>query len=70
MVVADTVSGFKYTKMSCDRYDFKDGLTFTLLAWVIMTKFMKRESWEWYNWLNALAYTTVIARIVYVAFFN
>jgi hypothetical protein len=48
----------------------KDGLILTLLAWVIMTKFMKRESWEWYDWLNALAYTTVIARIIYTTFFN
>jgi len=48
----------------------KDGIIFTLLAWVIMTKFMKREAWEWYDWLNALAYTTVIARIIYTLFFN
>jgi hypothetical protein len=44
----------------------KDGLIFTLLAWAIMTKALKRESWEWYDWLNALAYTTVIARVLYV----
>jgi len=48
----------------------KDGIILTLLAWVIMTKFMKREAWEWYDWLNALAYTTVIARIIYTLFFN
>lgn len=44
----------------------KDGLLFTLIAWVVMTKTLKRESWEWHDWLNALAYTTVIARVLYV----
>ena len=44
----------------------KDGLIFTLLAWVVMTKAMKRSAWEWYDWLNALAYTTVVARVLYV----
>ncbi|MBL7004446.1 MAG: hypothetical protein ISR69_10510 [Gammaproteobacteria bacterium] len=45
----------------------KDGLLLTLIAWAIMTKGMKRESWEWYDWLNALAYTTIVARIIYIA---
>jgi len=44
----------------------KDGLLFTLIAWAVMTKVLKRESWEWYDWLNALAYTTVVARVLYV----
>jgi len=44
----------------------KDGLLLTLIAWAVMTKGMKRESWEWHDWLNALAYTTVAARVLYV----
>ncbi len=48
----------------------KDGLIFTLLAWVVMTKGMKRDSWEWHDWLNALAYTTVAARVLYVMLFG
>ena len=40
----------------------KDGILLTLVAWVIMTKVMKREAWKWYDWLNMLAYTTVTAR--------
>lgn len=44
----------------------KDGLLFTLIAWVVMTKALKRKSWEWYDWLNALAYTTVASRVLYV----
>ncbi len=43
----------------------RDGLIFTLITWVIMTKVMKRDSWEWYDWLNALAYTTIIAKVLY-----
>ena len=44
----------------------KDGLLFTLIAWVVMTKALKRKSWEWHDWLNALAYTTIVARVLYV----
>ena len=44
----------------------KDGLLFTLIAWAVMTKALKRESWEWHDWLNALAYITVAARVLYV----
>jgi S-adenosylhomocysteine hydrolase len=44
----------------------KDGLILTLIVWAVMTKAMKRESWEWYDWLNALAYTTMAGRILYV----
>ena len=44
----------------------KDGLLFTLIAWVVMTKALKRKPWEWHDWLNALAYTTVAARVLYV----
>ena len=48
----------------------KDGLLFTLIAWSVMTKALKRESWEWHDWLNALAYTTVAARVLYVMLFG
>jgi len=44
----------------------KDGLLFTLIAWAVMTKALKRKSWEWHDWLNALAYTTLAARVLYV----
>jgi len=44
----------------------KDGIILTLLVWVIMTKLMKRDAWKWYDWLNTLAYTTVISRVIYV----
>jgi hypothetical protein len=63
-------TNFAYAAGVVTSWIVKDGLILTLLAWVIMTKFMKRESWEWYDWLNALAYTTVIARIIYTTFFN
>ena len=63
-------ANFAYAAGVVTNWIVKDGLILTLLAWVIMTKFMKRESWEWYDWLNALAYTTVIARIIYTTFFN
>jgi hypothetical protein len=69
VVVADGTN-FAYAAGVVTSWIVKDGLILTLLAWVIMTKFMKRESWEWYDWLNALAYTTVIARIIYTTFFN
>ena len=48
----------------------KDGLIFTLIAWVVMTKALKRKSWKWYDWLNALAYTTVVSRVLYAMLIN
>jgi hypothetical protein len=69
VIVADGTN-FGYAAGVVTSMIVKDGLIFTLLAWVVMTKFMKRKAWEWYDWLNALAYTTVIARIIYTAIAN
>lgn len=66
VVVADGTN-FGYAAGVVTSMIVKDGLLLTLIAWVVMTKFMKREAWEWYDWLNALAYLTVIARILFVA---
>lgn len=65
VVVADETN-FGYAAGVVTSMIVKDGLIFTLLAWVVMTKVMKRGAWEWYDWLNALAYTTVVARVLYV----
>ncbi len=65
VVVADGAN-FGYAAGVVTSMIVKDGLLFTLIAWAVMTKGMKRESWEWYDWLNALAYTTVAARVLYV----
>lgn len=69
VIVADGTN-FGYAAGVVTSMIVKDGLIFTLLAWVVMTKFVKREAWAWHDWLNALAYTTVIARIIYTLFFN
>jgi len=66
LVVNAEGTNFSYAAGVVTSMVVKDGLIFTLIAWVIMTKVMKRDAWEWYDWLNALAYTTVVARILYV----
>lgn len=66
LVVNAEGANFSYAAGVVTSMIVKDGLIFTLLAWFIMTKGMKRNSWEWYDWLNALAYTTVAARVLYV----
>ena len=67
LVVASEGVNFSYAAGVITSMVVRDGLVVTLLAWVVMTKFMKREAWEWYDWLNALAYSTVIARVLFVA---
>ncbi len=44
----------------------KDGIILTPITWVIMTKVMKRVPWGWYEWINMLCLTSVIARVFYV----
>jgi len=66
LVVNAESTNFNYAAGVVTNMIVKDGLIFTLIAWVVMTKVMKRNAWEWHDWLNALAYTTVVARIIYV----
>ena len=66
VVIADGTN-FGYAAGVVSSMIVKDGIIFTFIVWGVMTKLMKRAAWEWYDWLNALAYTTVIARIVYTA---
>ena len=46
VVIADRTN-FGYSAGVVTSMIVKDGLIFTLLAWVVMTKLMKREVWEW-----------------------
>jgi hypothetical protein len=66
LVVNAKDTNFGYAAGVVTNMIVRDGLLFTLIAWVIMTKVMKREAWKWYDWLNALAYTTLVARVIYV----
>ena len=47
----------------------RDGLIFTGLVWGV-TYYFRKESWKWYDWLNMLAYTTIVARLLYNLFFS
>jgi len=66
LVVNAKDTNFGYAAGVVTNMIVRDGLLFTLIAWIIMTKVMKREAWKWFDWLNALAYTTLIARVIYV----
>ena len=45
----------------------KDGIILTIIVAVISIKFRKKK-WQWYDWLNMLAYTTIAARLIYPFF--
>jgi len=42
----------------------KDGLILTAIVWGVTYKFRKRR-WQWFDWLNVLAYTSLAATILY-----
>ena len=45
----------------------KDGIILTAVVALVEIKFRKKK-WQWYDWLNTLAYTTIVARLLYPFF--
>jgi len=57
-------TGIQYALGVITAIVLRDGLILTALVWIATYKFRK-QSWKWYDWLNMLAYTSLIASFLY-----
>jgi len=57
-------TNFQYALGSITAMIAKDGLILTAGVALIQIKFRKQK-WEWFDWLNMLAYTTIAARLLF-----
>mgnify|MGYP003990576623 CR=1 FL=1 len=57
-------TNFQYALGAITASIVKDGIILTAGIALVEIKFRKKK-WQWHDWLNMLAYTTIAARLIY-----
>jgi len=63
-IILSVGTSFEYALGVISSNILRDGVILTLLVFTFFY-FYKKKKWQWYEWLNMLAYTTITANYIY-----